>query len=149
MFLTPHHLQQADRYFEGLVRRGLRTVQALGWGVCRVQIDPEALAGGELLLSRCQAVLPDGLAVDVPELDPAPPARPLAPAFDAKRATIGVYVASPLARSGAAACSADGTVDGRPTRYRRQAVVVSDENGGASEREVALAAKNLRIVFEG
>jgi len=149
MFLTPHHLQQADRYHEGLIRRNVKAVQPLGWGVCQVQVDPEALTGGELLLSRCSAVMPDGLAVEVPELDPAPPSRAVVPAFDAKRASLGVYLASPLARAGAASCSPEGTADGRPTRYRRQAATVADENGGAAEREIALAAKNLRVLFEG
>jgi type VI secretion system protein ImpJ len=149
MFLTPHHFQQADRYTESLISRRLSAIRSLGWGVCRLQINTDALANGEFVLSKCAAVLPDGTAVDTPDLDPLPPARPIEGAFDAKRNSLGVYVASPLARAGGLAFSVDGTVDGRLTRYHRRSLSAADENSGGSEREIVLAAKTLRILFEG
>ncbi len=149
MFLTPHHFQQADRYYENLISRRLSAVRALGWGVCRLQINNDALANGEVVLSKCAAILPDGLAVDTPDLDPLPPARPVEGSFDAKRNAMGVYLASPLARAGAVAFSAEGAADGRPTRYHRRSLSAADENSGGNEREVVLAAKTLRILFEG
>jgi type VI secretion system protein ImpJ len=149
MFLTPHHFQQADRYYENLISRRLSALRALGWGVCRLQINSDALANGELVLSKCSAILPDGLAVETPDLDPLPPARPVEGFFDAKRNSLGVYLAAPLARAGAVAFSAEGSSDGRPTRYHRRSLSASDENSGGNEREVVLAAKTLRIVFEG
>jgi type VI secretion system protein ImpJ len=149
MFLTPHHFQQADRYYENLISRRLSAVRALGWGVCRLQINTDALANGEFVLSKCSAVLPDGLAVETPDLDPLPPARPIEAFFDAKRTSLGVYLAVPLARAGALAFSAEGTADGRPTRYHRRSFAAADENSGGNEREVVLAAKTLRILFEG
>ncbi|HVE40137.1 MAG TPA: type VI secretion system baseplate subunit TssK [Planctomycetota bacterium] len=149
MFLTPHHFQQADRYYENLISRRLSAVRALGWGVCRLQINGDALANGEVVLSKCSAILPDGLAVDTPDLDPLPPARPVEGFFDAKRTSLGVYLASPLARAGAVAFSPEGATDGRATRYHRRSLSAADENSGGSEREVVLAAKTLRILFEG
>ena len=149
MFLTPHHFQQADRYYENLISRRLTAVRALGWGVCRLQINTDALANGEFVLSKCSAILPDGLAVETPDMDPLPPARPVEGSFDAKRNSMGVYLASPLARAGAVAFSAEGSTDGRPTRYHRRSLAAADENSGGAEREVVLAAKTLRILFEG
>lgn len=149
MFLTPHHFQQADRYTENLISRRLSAIRSLGWGVCRLQINTDALANGELVLSKCSAVLPDGMAVDTPDLDPLPPARPIEAAFDTKRNSLGVYLASPLARAGSLAFSAEGMADGRPTRYHRRSLTAADENSGGSEREIVLAAKTLRILFEG
>jgi type VI secretion system protein ImpJ len=149
MFLTPHHFQQADRYLENLITRRLSAVRPLGWGVCRLQINTDALANGEFVLSKCSAILSDGTAVDTPDLDPLPPARPLETAFDSKRNSLGIYLASPLARAGAIAYSPEGSVDGRPTRYHRRSLSAADENTGGSEREVVLAAKTLRILFEG
>ena len=149
MFLTPHHFQQADRYVESLLSRRLSAIRPLGWGVCRLQINADALANGEVVLSKCSAVLPDGLAVETPDLDPLPPARPIEAAFDAKRNSLGVYLASPLARAGGLAFSAEGAADGRPTRYHRRSLSAADENPGGSEREIVLAAKTLRILFEG
>jgi len=149
MFLTPHHFQQADRYMESLISRRLSALRPLGWGVCRIQINTDALANGEMVLSKCSAILPDGMAVDTPDLDPLPPARPIEAAFDAKRNSLGVYLASPLARAGGVAFSAEGAADGRPTRYHRRSLTASDENSGGSEREIILASKTLRILFDG
>ena len=149
MFLTPHHFQQADRYYENLISRRLSAVRSLGWGVCRLQINTDALANGEFVLSKCAAILADGLAVDTPDLDPLPPARSVEASFDAKRNSLGVFIASPLARAGAVAFSAEGASDGRPTRYHRRSLAAADENSGGNEREVVLAAKTLRILFEG
>jgi type VI secretion system protein ImpJ len=149
MFLTPHHFQQADRYVENLISRRLSAVRPLGWGVCRLQINTDALANGEFVLSKCSAILTDGMAVDTPDLDPLPPARPLETAFDTKRNSLGVYLASPLARAGGISFSPEGSADGRPTRYHRRSLSAADENTGGSEREVVLAAKTLRILFEG
>jgi len=149
MFLTPHHFQQADRYYEHLISRRMRAVRALGWGVCRLALNADALANGEVVLSKCSAILPDGLAVETPDLDPLPPARPIEGFFDAKRNSLGVYLAAPLARAGAVAFSPEGASDGRPTRYHRRSLAAADENTGGSEREVVLAAKTLRVLFEG
>ncbi len=149
MFLTPHHFQQADRYIENLITRRLSAVKPLGWGVCRIQINTDALANGEFVLSKCSAILSDGTAVDTPDLDPLPPARPLEAAFDSKRNSLGVYLATPLSRAGGIAYSPEGSTDGRPTRYHRRSLSAADENMGGSEREVVLAAKTLRILFEG
>jgi type VI secretion system protein ImpJ len=148
MFLTPHHFQQADRYTESLISRRLSAIRSLGWGVCRIQINTDALANGEFLLSKCGAILPDGMAVDTPDLDPLPPARPIEGAFDAKRNSLGVYLASPVAKAGGLAFSAEGSAEGRPTRYHRRSLVAADENSGGAERDIALAAKTLRILFE-
>src|SRR5579863_1585539 len=149
MFLTTHHFQQADRYYESLISRRLGAVRALGWGVCRLQINTDALANGEFVLSKCSAVLPDGLAVDTPDLDPLPPGRPIESFFDAKRNALGVYLAAPLARAGSVAFSPDGSAQGRLTRYHRRSLTTADENSGGAEREVVLAAKTLRILFDG
>jgi type VI secretion system protein ImpJ len=149
MFLTPHHFQQADRYYESLITRRFNSVRALGWGVCRLQVNSDALANGEFVLSKCSAILPDGLTVETPDLDPLPPARPIEGFFDAKRNALGVYLASPLARAGTVSFSPDGAADGRPTRYHRRSLAAADENSGGNEREVVLAAKTLRILFDG
>lgn len=149
LFLGPQHLQQADRYHEEQLRRAVRSLRAYAWGVQALQVNADALANGEFVLARCAAVLPDGLSVDVPDVDAAPPSRPLEAGFDARRSTLGVYLAASQARAGHPAASPDGTVDGRPTRYRLKSASVADENAGGSEREVPLAARNLRIVLEG
>jgi type VI secretion system protein ImpJ len=149
MFLGPQHLQQSDRYHEEQLRRAVKSLRDFSWGVQALQVNADALANGEFVLARCAAVLPDGLAVDVPDSDAAPSSRPIEGAFDAKRSTLGVYLAAPQARPGYPAASPEGAADGRPTRYRLRTSSVPDDNAGGAERDVALAARNLRILFEG
>jgi type VI secretion system protein ImpJ len=149
MFLTPQHLQQSDRYHENLLWRSLRALQPLSWGVAQVQLNADALANGEVVLTRVTGLLPDGLAVDVPDLDEAPPSRAIEPLFDAKRTSLSIYLGAPRPKPGQSSVSPDGTSDGRATRYRRRGATVGDEAGAATEREIALAAKNLRLLFEG
>ncbi|MCC6572566.1 MAG: type VI secretion system baseplate subunit TssK [Planctomycetes bacterium] len=149
LFLTPHHFQQWDRYHENLLRQGMRAIQPLYYGVAELKFDETALTGGELVLSRCAAIMPDGMIVDLPELDEAPPSRPLAAAFAAKQEKLGVYLVAPLARDGSVGVSAAGETDGRATRFKSRSVKLRDENTGADERDVPAALKNLRLVFEG
>ncbi|MBI4565366.1 MAG: type VI secretion system baseplate subunit TssK [Planctomycetes bacterium] len=149
MFLVPQHFQQWDRYFENLIHQRTRALQPLGWGVSSLQIREEALVGGEFSVARCSAILPDGLLVDVPDLDEAPAARPVGPHFESKKDRLGVYLGIPVAKPGTALCAADGSASDRPTRYQKRLVTVNDANTGAGEREITAARKSLRILFEG
>src|SRR5262249_8084775 len=133
MFLTPHHFQQSDRYHEALLHRRLSAVQPRGWGLLGLQVNAESLGSGEFALSRCSAVFSDGLSVNAPDSDALPPARPLEGAIDPKKTSVGVYLASPLARPGARACRADDATDGPATRYYRRTAMLTDENVGANE----------------
>lgn len=149
MFLTPHHFQQSDRYFEHLLQVRIRALQALDWGVVQIKINEDALANGQLSLAKLAAVMPDGLAVDIPDLDPLPETRPVEPFFDPKKERLEIYLGSPVVRPGIPSCAGDGTPGGRPTRYKRKFVSVADDNLGTNEREVAAARKDLRLLFEG
>ena len=149
MFLTPHHFQQWDRYHEGLLNRRLQAIQPAGMGILRLKVDVEALANGEFVLQQAAAVLPDGLSVDAPDLDPLPASRSVGAAFDPKRTSLGVYLASPLVRPGGAACSPEGAADGGAARYHPKVANVADEHSGSGERPVTVAVKSLKVLFEG
>lgn len=149
MFLGPQHLQQADRYHEDQLRRAVNVLRPLSWGLTALHVNADALGNGEFVLSRCAGVLPDGLAVDVPDFDGAPPSRPIEGVFDPKKSTLSVYLAAPRDRQGSPLASREGTSDGRPTRFRARTASTSDDNAGGAEREVTLAARNLRVLFEG
>jgi type VI secretion system protein ImpJ len=112
-------------------------------------LGKDALANGEFVLSACTGILPDGLYVETPESDPLPAARPIEPAFDAKKKTLGVYLAAPLARPGQVAYAMEGAQDGRAVRFHRRSVTLSDDTTGGNERDVAVASKSLRVLFEG
>ncbi len=149
MFLTPHHLQHAERFAESLLHHRLNALDPLGWGLTDLRFNEEALANGEFVLTRAAGVMPDGLAFDVPDADDPPQARPVGASFEAKTERLGVFLAAPLARAGGVSCSPEGTADGRPTRYRRRLATMGDANTGSNERQIEVAAPNLRILFEG
>ncbi len=145
MFLTPHHLQQWDRHHDHTLQQRLRAIEALGWGLCEIRINEDALANGEFILAKCTAIMPDGLAVDVPDLDEAPKSRAIGTLFDPKKESLGVYLAAPLVKPGGTALASDTKL----ARYRQKIVTVNDETSGSNERQIAAASKGMHILFEG
>jgi len=61
MLLTPQHLQQSDEYWHAVNRQQLSIGQPNFWGIMDMEIDGEALNRGQVLISRLDAVMPDGL----------------------------------------------------------------------------------------
>src|SRR5512143_2235857 len=65
LFIMPQHLQLMDEYHERLLDSRVSALVPNGWGLSELVVDPEELARGVFSLSRCVAVLPDGMLVDV------------------------------------------------------------------------------------
>src|SRR5688572_32164874 len=135
MFLTPHHFQQWDRHYEDLIVRQRRISEPRGWGLTDLKVNEEALANGEFILSRAAGVMPDGLLFDVPDLDGAPKSRQIGPSFDPKKEGLGIYLGSPIVKSGAPSVRMDGAGSERPARYLRKPVSVPDAITGTNDRE--------------
>ncbi len=83
MFLTPHHFQQWDRYYENLLNQRMRAQAPLGWGVNELTLNEEALDNGQFSINRVHAILPDGMVVNAPETDEVPAARDIGEHFGA------------------------------------------------------------------
>lgn len=149
MFLTPHHFQQWDRYYEHLLQQRLHNLAPLGWGIRELKINEEALANGQVSIGRFSGVLPDGLLVDAPGTDEPPTAREVGDKFPAEKERLGVFLAAPIVPEGGVAQDPVGQHDGRPTRYRQKTLSVRDSNGDAAQRDLQVASKHLRILFEG
>ena len=75
MFLTPQLFQQADRYHESLLHFALGAGQPFPWGLMALDIDAERLVNGDFSLVRASGLMPDGLAVRIPDHDPVPEVR--------------------------------------------------------------------------
>lgn len=146
-FLTPQHLQTRDRFLESVLQFELEALNFCPWGFQELRIDQEALAGGNFSLTRCVGIFPDGLPFDVPDSDPAPVPKPLAPYFDADQTSVDVYLAIPHHRDrGLNVSMAERNAD---TRYVSAVVDMRDENTGSSVKPVQMARKNLRFLAEG
>src|SRR5690348_2653756 len=73
LFLRPHHLQQADRYFENLLESRTRHVSPYPWGFSLLEVDRDLAQQSKFALRRAAGVMPDGTPFDIPSDSPLPP----------------------------------------------------------------------------
>lgn len=144
--LAPQHFQQAERYLEQSVRRRLRALRALDWGLLHLKLDPDALAAGEVSLLEGAGIFPDGESFLFPAQDAAPAPRPIEGAFPSGAPTLGVYIAMPRSRPGDLSFRAEPTSDAL-TPFDLASVTLKDETSPSSEREVRVGRKRLRLLF--
>src|SRR5262249_3821012 len=147
MFLAPHHFQQWDNYCEDSLNSRLNSLVSFGWGLTDLQINREGLANGQFTLLSCKGVLPDGAPLSIPESDEAPATRAIEGHFAPAVETLDVHLAVPAKRIGGANVRSDGGAGLHPTRYRSDLIRVADEVTGENEREIAIARKNVAILF--
>src|SRR3990170_5024060 len=109
MLLSPQHLQSLERFGETLVGARVAALAPTDWGVVAMEIDPAALAAGQLRLQRFSGVMPDGLplAFDGPEA--APPPRDVAKRFPPAARALDVWLAVPREREAVAAYAEEGS----------------------------------------
>ena len=150
LFLTPHHFQQWDRYYEDLLDFRIRSALRFTWGVEELEINKNALDNGVFELLRCRAVLPDGLSVNIPEADAPPPRRVFTDDFPPASDRLGVHLGIPILRASAAnltVAGPDAQAVETMARYVGASATVADYNTGDNPQAVPLAAKNLRLLF--
>lgn len=136
-FLTPQHLQQAERYWESRHRVGSPT----SYGVLEQSLDSGVLAQKKLSLQRCLAVMPDGTPIDIGRDsltnrtgDDAPP--PLqAVELGSGRARLAVFLTLP-----------ERVPDGR---YVEESLEVDDLFVPTNRRTVVVGRKNLQFRVTG
>lgn len=146
-FLTPQHLQTRDRFLESVLQFELEALNFCPWGLQVLRVDQEALAAGNFAVTHAAGMFPDGLPFDIPDSDPAPLPKPLAPYFDAEQTKADIYLAIPEHRErGLNVSIAERNAD---TRYVSTVVDLRDENTGSSAKPVQMARKNLRFLVEG
>ena len=63
MLLTPHHFQQWDNYHEDLLHSRIGSVAPFCYGILDLKVNNEAIANANFQITRCRAVMPDGLCV--------------------------------------------------------------------------------------
>ncbi|HEX3276542.1 MAG TPA: type VI secretion system baseplate subunit TssK [Gemmatimonadales bacterium] len=147
VLLSPQHLQTQDRFLEDVLEFQLSNLMAFPWGISRLDVDREALAGGAFALSSAAGILPDGLMFDCPSADPVPAPRPLDDCWEPDQQALDVFLAIPEYRPGGYNVSA-GSRD-RNTRYTAEVLLRRDENTGLTEKPIQVARKNLRLLTQG
>ena len=146
-FLSPQHLQTQDRFIESALQFRLGALNFRPWGFAELRINQQELSAGNFAISSARGILPDGLPFDIPDSDPPPPLRPLAPYFEAEKDSLDVFLALPhYQERGLNVAVGRRSAD---TRYRAEVMTVRDENTGTSEKTIQVARKNFRLLMEG
>lgn len=147
MFMSPQHLQQLDRYHEGLIEARLGAIGPYIWGVVAVEIDERALVAGQVRVVRFEGVLPDGMPVAFDGTHPEAPAiRPIENHFPANQRVLEVFLAMPAEREGSPMIAAQ-TQPTQGMRFFTAARPVVDAAGGAADVSIAFAQRHVQILF--
>ncbi len=125
MFLSPQHLQAADRHSLRRLQETEEWYNPFAWGLKSVEIDQAALANFEVDLQSCEARFPDGTHLSIPQDATVAPVQ-LREALSTAASTI-VYLAVPPLRLGQPNADKDPSVHG--PRFWTQEEDCPDENG--------------------
>jgi type VI secretion system protein ImpJ len=143
MLMRPQHLQQYDRWIEQLLENRVGGLIGHGWGIRHLAFDRNLLGLGQIALTECEAIMPDGTALVLPDFGRLPPPRVPPPA--AKNILVKIGVAA-RQRGGAEVSSADAPL----RRHDQETLQV--RNVAAPEKppvDVSVATLTTRFVFEG
>lgn len=147
LFIRPHHLQAADRFWMETVHTSESWDHPYGYGVHAIAYSQDALASGRFRVESLEARLRDGTLVrlnDGEELE-----INLKQAFESASdvegdSTLMVYVAIPKLNLGGANVSEPGS--NAIARYSCQQRSVMDENAQDGGQPIEFRGLNLRLV---
>jgi type VI secretion system protein ImpJ len=142
MFLRPQQFQAAERHAHELLARNSRFDVHHGWGLHRVEWEPDALATYRFALRRLEARFRDGATLILPD-DGSLPALDLKPIL-AKSNHVTIHIAIPQLRLGRANT---GSADG--ARFGTDLQEVDDENTGVNPQPVSVRLPNVRLLTDG
>jgi type VI secretion system protein ImpJ len=170
MFLWPHQMQQAERFFAHQVHVSGTWDLHYNWGLRALELDMDALANRRFLARSLRARLGDGTMVSVPE-DTVLPALDLKDVLGRQR-DVTILLAVPALRlgkpnaterpaparpgqSGPAATAGAGGAAGGPSsteehdepRYLVAVQELEDENTGVDSQAVHVRFPNARLLL--
>jgi len=144
MMLAPQHFQQWERWLEGELHGRGKAGTTYGWGFTGLTLDPGALAGGQLTVSYCAGILPDGTSFSCPDRDPLPATLSIAEAIDDKVGSALVHLAAPKVVQGSPAYGDPGNA----APWLRSRLRVVDAARPETDREIATSQLNLSLRFD-
>lgn len=140
MFLQPQHFQQQERYFHHQLENRTSALRPFPWGFTALQIDPRALALGEIAIGRASGVMKDGTPFCIAEED-APPQALRIPE-NAKDEL--VMLALPMRRRELEEVDREDDPNGL-ARWTTEEYSVRDSNLGFGENPAPLEVAKLRF----
>ncbi|MHB1223654.1 MAG: type VI secretion system baseplate subunit TssK [Gemmatimonadaceae bacterium] len=158
MHLAQHHFQAQSRYAEDAFHFALSQLFPFPYGLSAVTLDADALRNGTVSLLQARGILPDGLAFQIPDADPAPPPRELGEVFSPTQDSHVVHLAIPAFRPSGANCAIPGNVGGNgggngtgdqaTPRFRLEPRRIVDETAGRDEQSVGLGRRNFSLLLD-
>ncbi|MBS0123541.1 type VI secretion system baseplate subunit TssK [Thetidibacter halocola] len=141
LFLQPHHLQQADRYHEQLLRMRTAQISPYPWGVSNLAFDRDLAQQGRIGLRSVTGIMPDGMPFDAPNATPLPTPVPVP---EDTAAGLGIWLTLPditINQQDVAAPGADAA-----TRYLLGMETVRDNASEAqNEQRIEIATPRLEL----
>lgn len=143
MFLQPHHLQAADRYWTEVFQITSEVDHPYAYGVRRLEFSGDALGNYQFEVKACQARLRDGTLISL-----APGQQPdrvdLKAAFSREN-VVRVFLAAPKLKMGRANVAVQKKADQQ--RYTESIQGVQDESVGGNEQEVRFRDMNVCLML--
>lgn len=145
MVMQPHHLQQLERSWAARLEGRVAGLGPAGWGLRAIAFDNSLLPLGRVSVVACQAVLPDGTVVDLPNDLGGPLVREIQPGTSERL----LKLALPLGSGDRPMTDAAGAPQGLG-RFRAVERPVRDATAADRREEtLSLAIPQLRLLIEG
>ena len=148
MYLGPHHFQAQGAYFENAIHFSGAALWFEPYGFLACELDAEALRNGTAALVHARGIFPDGMAFQMPECDPLPPARPIADLIPPTRDRVTLSLAVPAYKPTGVNVALNGDELTYGARFIAEERKVYDENTGQDEKPVRFGRKNMRIILD-
>lgn len=142
--MTPQHLQQQDSYHERVVRTRLTALDKDSWGIIRIAIDERALQQGQVVVEALEAIMPDGMPLDLDQSSHLPAPRPIDTHFSPIEASLDVFFAVSRTREGMSNVSSER--DAR-VRWYRKGQVTHDLLAEAEAQDIEYAMPSVVLLF--
>lgn len=157
LFLLPHHMQQAERYWTELSHTSHQWDHPFHYGLAALDFSREALANHQFEVHVLKARMPDGTLVslelgqepdrlhlkdDISHLGKA--SAPLDDAFESA-AVVRVFLGVPKLKLGQANVTSQEETG--TTRYIESRLNVQDEVRGGNEQEIQLRQLNVKLLL--
>src|SRR5579862_3831176 len=127
MYLGPHHFQAQSRYFEDSIHF---VTDALGdgtYGLTGCALDEEALSNGTVVIIHAGGIMPDGTAFYMPESDPLPAPREVAPVISPASNRLTVMLGLPWHKNNGVNCTLTPGADPGGARYIAENQTLHDD----------------------
>ncbi|RRV05328.1 type VI secretion system baseplate subunit TssK [Pseudomonas sp. v388] len=142
MLLRPQHFQHHDRYYDHQLRRRTQLAGAFLWGFTELEIDPQFLGSGQIVLNLACGVLPDGSLFDLRDRT-----DPLVLEVPANTGDTEVWLALPLV-AGHCIEARSAEQSDVVARYTAHATTVTDSNAGETgSTQILCAHPQFRLLL--